>query len=251
MSEFWQIVFIEPLFNLLVAVYSVLPVKDLGLAVVGVVVVIRTFLFPLSKRASRTQAAMQKLQPEVELIRKKYRGNREKETRAILQLYRDHEVNPFSGILILFLQLPILIALYSVVLRVVTYPDGSALLWAFMPNPGALNPMFLGIVNLAAPSMPFAIIAAFVQYFQTKRITPSLPSGEHKMHSFQTMLAKQMLYVGPVLTLMILATLPAVVGVYWSATSLWSLLEYQITLRPRRAPAVSCAEPSAEIKHGE
>lgn len=246
MNALWETIFIKPIFNLLVAIYSVLPVRDLGLAVIGVVVIIRIILFPFSKKATRTQMMMQKLQPEVAQIQKRHKGDREAETRALLALYRDHEVNPFSGILLLFLQLPILIALYQVFLRVVSHKDGAALLWGFLSNPGELTPSFLGIVNLAAPSVPFAVIAALLQFFQTKRITPSLPPQAHGSHSFQTALSKQMLYIGPLLTLAILASLPAVVGLYWSVTSLWSLIEYQITLRPRSAAEQS----AASVHHG-
>lgn len=246
MNSIWESIFIKPLFNLLVAIYSVLPVRDLGIAVIGVVIITRLILFPLSKKAARTQVMMQKLQPEVAELQKRHKDDREAQTRALLTLYRDHEVNPFSGILILFLQLPILIALYHVFLRVVSRPDNSTLLWGFFPNPGTLAPTFLGFVDLASPSVPLAIFAALMQFFQTKRITPSLPSQEHKGHTFQTTLFKQMLYIGPLLTLAILSSLPAVVGLYWGITSLWSLAEYQITLRPR--PATGSGAASAQ--HG-
>lgn len=246
MNSIWESIFIQPIFNLLVAIYAMLPVRDLGIAVIGVVVIIRLILFPLSRKASRTQVMMQNLQPEVDEIKKRHKGDREAETRAILALYRDHEVNPFSGILLLFLQLPILIALYQVFLRVVSHPDSSALLWSFLPNPGELAPTFLGIVNLASPSVPLAVFAALLQFFQTKRITPSLPPQAHGKHSFQTAFSKQMLYLGPLLTFAILSSLPAVVGLYWGVTSLWSLAEYQITLRPR--PGTGSA--AASVPHG-
>lgn len=230
----WEQLFLQPLFNLLVAIYSVLPVPDLGLAVIGVVVVIRLLLLPLSKKAVRTQVAMQKLQPEIAALQKKHKGNREAETKALLALWRDHQVNPFSSLLILLLQLPILIALYQVFLNVVAYPnDAARLLWHFMPDPGALEPSFLGIVDLAVASIPIALVAAVAQFFQTKRMIPMLSPQDHSTHSFQVMLSRQMLYIGPVLTLVVLWMLPSVVGLYWTATSLWSIAEYHFTLKPQ------------------
>jgi YidC/Oxa1 family membrane protein insertase len=229
----WELIFTKPIFNLLIAIYSILPVRDLGLAVIGVVIVIRLILFPLSKKAVRTQVVMQKLQPEVAAIQKKYKGDRESETKALLALYRDHKVNPFASILVLFLQIPILIALYRVFLDVVVHPNGiTRLLWSFMPNPGEINSRFLGIVDLASTSPFLPLIAAIFQFFQTKRMTPTLSPAEHSAHSFQTLLARQMLYIGPVFTLLILWQLPAVVGLYWAVTSLWSIGEYHFTLKP-------------------
>lgn len=227
----WESLFIQPLFNLLVAIYSILPVKDLGLAVIGVVIVIRLLLLPLSKKAVQTQIAMQKLQPEIAAIQKKHKGNREAETKALLALWKDHKVNPFASILILFLQLPILIALYQVFLGIVAETnDISRLLWDFMPYPGELTASFLGTVDLAAPSMLIAFLAGVAQFFQTKLMIPSLSSQDN---SFQVTLMRQMLYIGPILTLVVLWMLPAVVGLYWTATSLWSIGEYHFTIKPK------------------
>jgi YidC/Oxa1 family membrane protein insertase len=232
----WELIFTKPIFNLLIAIYSVLPIKDLGLAVIGVVAVVRLALLPLSRKAIRAQFAMQKLQPEVIAIQKKHKGNREAEGKALLALYRDHQVNPFASILILLAQIPILIALYQVFLGVVAETDGvSRLLWNFMPDPGTLTPQFLGVLDLAAVSIPLAFIAAVAQFFQTKLITPALPPKDHSTHAFQAMMFRQMLYIGPVLTLVILSTLPAVVGLYWTVTSLWSIAEYRFTLKPQAA----------------
>jgi YidC/Oxa1 family membrane protein insertase len=232
MHFIWESLLIKPIFNLLIAIYSLLPVRDLGLAVIGVVIVIRLILFPLSKKATRTQFIMQKLQPEVAEIQKKFKGDREAETRALLALYRDHQVNPFSGVFILFLQLPILIALYQVFSKVASHPQNVEFIWSFLPRPEMLTPTFLGFINLASPNVVLAIFAALMQFLQTKSITPSLRPEEHKEHMLQTALSRQMLYLGPALTFIILAPLPAILALYWATTSLWSLLEYQITLRP-------------------
>ncbi len=229
MNSIWESIFIKPIFNLLVAIYSFLPLKDLGISVILLVMVVRLILFPLSKKASRTQFMLQKLQPEVEEIQKKYKGNREAETKALLALYRDHEINPFSGILILFLQLPILFALYRVFLNVVSHSDQNAfLLWSFIPDPGKLNPTLLGIVDLSTPSVLLAFLASLVQFFQTKLMMPSLSQANYQTNSMQKIFARQMIFIGPLITLIALVSFPAVIGIYWLVSSLWSLLEYRI-----------------------
>lgn len=225
----WESFFIGPLFNLLVAIYSVLPIQDFGLAVIGVVVLVRLIILPLSRRAVRTQIAMQKIQPEIDVLRKKHKGDKEAEARALLALWRDHKVNPFASILILAVQLPILIALYQVFLGVIAEANTvSRLLWPFMPDPGPFTPQFLGIVDLAVVSIPLAIIAAAAQFFQTKLMMPMFSGSADSKHSFQVMLARQMLYIGPAVTLLVLSQLPAVIGLYWAATSAWSVAEFQL-----------------------
>jgi YidC/Oxa1 family membrane protein insertase len=234
MGPIWQEFFVRPILNLLVLIYSSLPLKDLGVAVIGVVIIIRLIMLPLSLRASHTQMVMQKLQPEVDEIKKKYKGDREKETLAILALYKDHKVNPFFGILVLLLQLPILIALYRVFTDIALNPTASfSMLWNFIPKPGKIEPVFLGILALDKPSMFIAILAALFQFYQTKLITPSLPAEYHKNHSMQVILSKQMLYLSPIITFGILSSLSSVVGLYWIVTSLWSILEYKLIVLPQ------------------
>lgn len=231
----WQTIFIQPIVNLLVALYSALPIHDLGLSLILVVILIRIVIFPLSRKAAHTQFAMQKLQPEITRIQKEYKNDREMQTKELLQLYRDHQMNPFSSIVLLFVQLPVLIALYQVFLRIVRDPNLADLLYGFVKSPGMLQTAFLGFVDLAKPNVVLTVLAAGAQFLQTKRISPALPAKEHSQHSFQTMMARQMLYLGPLLTFFILSSLPSVIGLYWFVTSLWSLLEYRLVLKPEPA----------------
>lgn len=240
----FQELFVRPIFNILVAIYEVLPVDDLGIAVIVVVLLIRFILLPLSRKATATQIRMQVLQPEIQALQKRYKDDKETQTKATLQLYRDHKLNPFSGILILFAQLPILIALYKVFLQGVLQDDFSQLLYGFLPNPGALNSLFLGFIDLAKPFLPLVVISAAIQFFQTKMITPAMSKDAHSTHSTQTMMARQMLYIGPVMTLAILWTFPSVIALYWSVTSLWSIGEQHFLLKKSSKKTM----PSSEKK---
>lgn len=229
----FQELLVRPIFNALAVIYAILPVEDLGLAVIVVVVMIRLMLSPLSRKATLAQVSMQALQPEIQALQKRYKDDKEKQTKATLQLYRDHKLNPFSGILILFVQLPVLIALYQVFLKGVLQDDFSQLLYGFLPNPGPINHFFLGFIDLAKPFIPLVIIATLAQFLQTKMITPAMGKEAHSAHSTQMMMARQMLYVGPVITLAILWTFPSVIALYWSVTSAWSIGEQYLLLRKR------------------
>jgi YidC/Oxa1 family membrane protein insertase len=122
----WDVIFL-PLFNLLVFLYRTL-FTDLALAIVLFTVIIRFALWPLFVRQIRSQKEMQRMQPLVREIQRKHKGNRQKVAEETMALYREHGVSQFGGCLPLVLQMPILIALYSVLNRissVVTYtaPD--------------------------------------------------------------------------------------------------------------------------------
>src|SRR5271169_5663201 len=100
-----------PLFNALVLIYDYIPGHDFGLAIIGLTLIIRIVLYPLSITAFKSQKAIQKLQPQLQELQKKYKDNKETLAKETLELYRTEKINPFSGLFLAILQLPILLAL--------------------------------------------------------------------------------------------------------------------------------------------
>jgi YidC/Oxa1 family membrane protein insertase len=139
----WDVIFL-PLFNLLVFLYRVL-FSDLAIGIIVFTIVVRFALWPLFVRQIRSQKEMQRMQPLVREIQRKHKGNRQKVSEETMALYREHGVNQFGGCLPLILQMPILIALYSVLNRissVVTYtpPDNLKEQFAtFLANNPAIH----------------------------------------------------------------------------------------------------------------
>jgi YidC/Oxa1 family membrane protein insertase len=111
----WDLFFL-PLFNLLVAVYSI-PFFDFALAIIIFTIVIRTILAPLFVKQIRSQKEMQRMQPLIREVQRKHKGNRQKVSEETMALYKEHGVNPAAGCLPVLLQLPILFALYQALLR--------------------------------------------------------------------------------------------------------------------------------------
>ena len=111
----WDVFFL-PLFNLLIAIYSI-PFLDFALAIILFTVVIRTVLAPLFVKQIRSQKEMQRMQPLIKEVQRKHKGNRQKMYEEQQALYREHGVNPASGCLPVVLQLPILFALYQALIR--------------------------------------------------------------------------------------------------------------------------------------
>ena len=160
----------HPLLNVLFLFYHYLPGQDLGIAVILLTVLIKFIFYPLGTQTFKSQKAMSEIQPRIKEIQEKYKGNREGQSKAMMELYKEKKINPLSGCLPLLLQLPILIALYQVFLKGI-HSEAMAHLYSFVPHPAQIDPTFLGLVNLSQPNFILAILAGVTQYFQL-RMTP-------------------------------------------------------------------------------
>jgi YidC/Oxa1 family membrane protein insertase len=125
-------VFYLPLYNLLIFLYQVL-FSDFALAIIVLTIIIRTVLAPLFLRQIRSSREMQRMQPLVREVQRKHKGNRQKITEETMALYREHGVNPAAGCLPILLQLPILFALYQVLIR------ASGVIQGFVPSGDQLD----------------------------------------------------------------------------------------------------------------
>ncbi len=222
MSSFFNLVLYQPLFNTLVVLYKYIAFQDLGLAIILLTVIIRLLLYPLFYRSFKNQTIMQRLQPMIQKIQHNHKENKEKQAQAIMELYKQHQVNPFSGLLLLIIQLPILIVLYRVFLKGIT-PDAFGNLYSFVSPPAQLNHTFLGLLDLSAKSILIVVLAALLQYIQSRL---SLPKTD--ANSPSATIGRSMAFVGPVMTILILSNLPSAIGIYWLTTSAFSIIQQLI-----------------------
>ena len=209
---------VRPLFNLLVWTYNIVPGHDFGISIIIVTVFLRILLYPLSDKALKSQRALQELQPKIKELQKKFK-EKEEQAKAMMAFYKEHKVSPFSGCLPLLIQLPILIGLYRVFLTGLE-PESLNTLYSFVQNPGALNPIFVGLVSLAEPSRILAVLAGFAQYFQAKSAFSHMPSGSGG--EFAQSMQKSMIYMMPLFMIFIAWNLPAGLALYWIVTMLFS-----------------------------
>jgi len=163
---------------------------------------------------------MQKIQPDIERIQREMKEDKEGQAKALMNLYRDNKINPFSSFLLLLVQLPVLIALYKVFLNGLT-SDLSPILYSSILNPGQLNTIFLGLLDLSQKSMIIVALAAAVQYYQGRISLPKTATDGQTNQAAS--IGQKMVYIGPVLTVIILGTLPSAVGLYWLASSVFSV----------------------------
>jgi len=241
LESFFHAILYQPLFNSLVLLYNYIPGRDFGIAIIFLTLIIRIILYPISVKSINSQTALQKLQPQIQELQKKYKNDKEKQAREVLDLYKKEKINPFSGVLLALIQLPILIALYQVFWTGLD-PKELAALYNFVFNPGQINPLFLTIIDLSKPSMIFAILAGLAQYYQTKMLIPQkkTDSGATKSEAdFSVIMQKQMVYFAPILTVIILANLPSALGLYWIVGGVFSIIQQYLIFKKRDQSKVS------------
>ena len=232
MTYLYHLIFKYPILNLLIFFYQTIAFHDLGLAIIFVTLFIRLILYPFFHTGAKQQMLMQRIQPHVKKIQEEHKNDRDKQAKALMELYKEHGVNPFSSILLLIIQLPILIALYRIILSGLS---GGALagLYAFIPAPATINSLFLGFINLQAKNIWLVLLAAIAQYFQARLAIWRDPNNTAALSAPEKM-ARQMAFIGPLITILIFYNLPAAVGLYWLASSLFSIVQQVIVNRHLR-----------------
>ena len=232
MSTLFHEILYLPLFNCLIFFYNNLPFQDLGVAIILLTIFIRLILFPLFYKGAKDQAIMQRLSPKIKDIQNIHKQDKEKQARALMDLYREHKINPLSGFLLVLVQLPILIALYRVFLGGFSM-ESLGSLYSFIVRPAFLDHFFLGAIDLTKRNIFIVIGAAVSQYYQGKLALPPNSSGKKDMAPAEAM-SRQMVYLGPFLTIAFLyfLKLPSAVGLYWLTTSFFSVIQ-QIIINSR------------------
>mgnify|MGYP001590350004 CR=1 FL=1 len=166
---------------------------------------------------------MQKIQPEIQRIQHDHKNDREKQAQALMALYKQHKVNPFSGFFLILIQLPILIVLYRLFLAGLT-TESFVNLYSFLTPPAEIHNISLGLIDLKARSIVIVVLAAALQYLQGKLSLPKR-SGSAQDDSPTARMARNMILIGPVLSIVILINLPAAIGIYWLTSSAFSIVQ--------------------------
>lgn len=251
-GNFFHQLFYVPLFNVLVLFVAILPGDSLGLGIIAVTILVRLALLPSSAQAVRAQRELAVLQPKIDEIRAQYKDAPEELNKRLISVYQDHNVNPLGSCLPLLIQLPILYILYRVFLDGIT-PETLGQLYSFIPTPGTINTVLLGI-DLHQSSLLLALLAGALQFIQTWQLQakrsqtqpkPALPAGD-SASKVAAQLSSRMLYFMPLLTVFIAATLPSALAIYWIVTTLFSIGQQWWILKTQ--PAVATPHIAVSIK---
>lgn len=211
--------FYQPLLNALVFLYCYC--HDFGLSIIILTFLIRLLLTPLSLHALKSQKSLSLLQPKIEEAKEKFKKNPEAQAKAIMQIYKEAKVNPFSGFFVLLLQLPILLALYRVFLKGLFLKDATVL-YPFLRGVKIASPSFLGLIDLSKGNFLLALLAAIFQYFQTKLTTPQ---KNFKKKEAKEIIQTEVNFFLSFFTFLLLLKWPSAVALYWVVSALFSIVQ--------------------------
>ena len=233
MKALFSVLFYQPIFNGFVGLYYLIP--DVGVAIFVLTVIIKAILYPLTGKSIRAQKSLQDLQPKLEALKKEHKGDQQRLAQETMKLYREHKVNPFGSCLPILIQLPIFIALYYV-LRDGLASSNFNLLYSFIPNPGHINTLSLGFIDLQERSVVLALLAGAAQFWQAKSLQRRRPpkpirEGGGKDEDMMAMMNKQMLYGLPVLTVFIGVQFPGGLALYWFLSTLLTGIQQWLLFR--------------------
>lgn len=233
MAYLYQQIFYRPILNLLIFFYQTVAAHDLGVAIILVTIVVRLILYPFFHTGAKQQMLMQRIQPKIKKIQETHKDDRDAQAKALMDLYKEHGVNPFSGILLLIVQIPVLLTFYWVIRSGIGTAQIAGL-YSFIPTPQSINPLFLGFMSLAQPNILLILGAALAQFAQARMALYRAPGATGPL-SQQEKLARQMAFIGPVITVVVFYNFPAALGLYWLLSSLFSVGQQYFVNRHVRA----------------
>lgn len=233
MNFIWHTFFFDPVYNSLVFFIDVVRGGDVGLSIICTVILVKLVILPISLKAIRTQLAMRDIEPKLAKIKEDYKDQREVQAVKTMEVFREAKVNPFSSILLLFIQIPIVIALYFAVSKGggVKLPDiNTALLYSFVPTPEFANMVFLGFLDITKKSIVLAFIAGVTQFIHTNLSLPPAkahdPNAEPNFKDdFARSMQLQMRYVMPVLIFFVAYTISAAIALYFTISNLMAIAQ--------------------------
>lgn len=246
-------VLVQPLINILVAIYAVIPGQDFGVAIIIFTILVRIALWPFVKKQFRQQRALRELQPEIAKIKSKTKGDKQKEAMLVMELYREREINPFASLGLILIQFPILIALFFAIRAVLedgriieesySFVRNLGYMSELMKDPSSFHPSLLGVIDLAKPSVLLAATAGIAQFAQTKQLMPkakekkklseilkkTAETGDNS--EMMQAMNQSMGSFFSVLMFVISLTLPAALALYWTTGSALAVLQQRFILK--------------------
>lgn len=268
LGNLWLHGIYRPILNTLVFLIEVIPGHSLGLAIILLTLLIRTILLVPSQRAMRSQRRMQELQPKLEALKKQYKDKQELLAMETMKLWKEHKVSPVSSCLPIFIQFPILIALYYVVMEGL-HADKVQLLYKFISDNFSFTEIqtnFLGILDLTQLNIiALPLIVGALQFIQmdlamsqakkkqenkqkssTKEVTEKVKKPGDIQNEMQ-MATSMMKYFMPVMIAFFTASLPAGVGLYWGTSTIYGILQQIVVNKESLNKKPAKNEPTVRV----
>lgn len=262
----YEVFIMQPIFNMLIAIYGMMPWGDIGIAIILFTILVRFALYPLVKRQLHQTKKMRKLQPQLKKIKKAAGGNKQVEALQMMELYKRHGVSPMRSIGILLIQLPIFIALFHSI-RVFTdhrdeiakftydFLEGFGPIKSLIEDPNQFNEKLFGVIDLTQHAIGtdgivwslvlLALLSSVTQFFMSKQTMPSeetpkkfkdimREAAEGKQADQAEMNAvvmRNMIKVMPIMLFFIMINLPGALALYYTVSNLIAVAQQAHLLR--------------------
>lgn len=246
---FFDLILVQPIFNLLLFIYSI--VGDFGISIIIFTVIVKFLLWPLVKKQLHQTKLMRKIQPELAEIKKNAKGNKQVESLQMMDLYKKHNIKPFRSMLVMLIQLPIMIVLYRVVNMIMNGGDAvNNYAYGFMKDfspvqslinsPETFKPTLFGFIDLTDRAFPITgwgsilvlllVVGSVVMQFVISRQQMPQQQGRRKFKDIMKEAAEgkeadqteinnivsgQMSKMLPLMTFFILVGLPGALALYY------------------------------------
>lgn len=277
---------VQPIFNLLVLIYAILPGHNFGLALIIFTIVIRLLLWPMLRKQLHQAKAMRALQPEIKRIKQTAKGDRTKESQLLMELYKERGINPFATFPTLILQLIVLIGLYSGLRRIIVnpheivsfaYPSLQHLSWmkVLSHNIHRFDDTLFGVINLGRaalnkgggvywPAMLIVFGSAVAQYYQSKQLLPTSKeqrslrtilreagSGKQADQSeVNAAVGRSTRYLLPIMIFLFTVNIASALSLYWLTGGIVAYIQQSLVLRSDETEMESIADkPSKDLSN--
>lgn len=285
----FDVLIVQPLFNLLVLVYALPPWHDLGISIILFTIIIRLLLWPLVKKQLHHTKAMRKMQPELKRIKKAAAGDRQKESVMLMELYKERGISPFGTIGILIVQLIILTGLYFGLRKIVNDPrevinysydffHGLPWLQTLAADISKFEVSFLGHIDLKRaaintdgglyyPALFLVLGSAVAQFFQSKQLLPQdkdarglrailKDAGEGKQSDqaeVSAAVGQSTKWILPIFIVVFTVSLPSALSLYWMVGGIVAYIQQARVLNQDEEEMEQLADTDAkkEVIEGE
>ena len=281
--SFFDTVIVQPIFNLLMALYSIIPGGDFGLAVIIFTILVRLAMWPLVVKQMHQVKAMRAMQPELKKIKQRAKGNRQMEGMMTLELYRKHNISPFRSLFIVLIQLPIFFGLYRVIQIFSQQPDqlghytygfvkSISTVARLIADPSIFNQNLLGLVDLTKQAISSSginlplFMAAYLQYVSSKQTMPqagtkrslrqvmaeAADGKQADQSEINSIVMGKMMIVMPLFIALIMLNLPGVIALFSAVSTIVAVVQQHVLLRRQdTAAARSGGSSSVTTRSGK
>ena len=229
-GQIWKLVAVQPIINLLLVLSHYL-FNNFGLGLIGLTILSKAILYPVSLKQMRTTRAMQEIQPKLIELQRKYARDKQRLAREQMALYKEAGASPIGCAVPLLIQLPIMIALYQAITRILaTFPDDFlglsqylypvSIVYSKLP----LESNFLWL-NLSVPDQFYIlpVLTGVTMWVQQKQISVKSPDPQQESQQ------KIMLWTMPFLFTYIALSFPSGLALYWVLSSVISIIMQYFT----------------------